>query len=108
MNEVKSPKKPLIYYYIIVLTIVAMFNLLAMPSLMELRVKEVDYGTFMTMTEEQNIGEVDIQSNQIVFTDKEKTQIYKTGLLEDPGRTERLYAAGACSPARSWRRLRRY
>ena len=95
MNEVKQPKKPLIYYYVIVMTIVVLFNLLAMPALMEMQVKEVDYGTFMTMTEEGSIGEVDIQDNQIVFTDKEKTQVYKTGLVEDPNRTERLYAAGA-------------
>ena len=95
MNEVKRPKKPLIYYYVIVMSIVALFNLLAMPWITDMQVKEVDYGTFMTMTEEQNIGEVDIQDNQIVFTDKEKTHIYKTGLVEDPGRTERLYAAGA-------------
>ena len=95
MNEVKRPKKPLIYYYIIVMSLVSMFNLLIMPQLAELQVKEVDYGTFMTMTEERSIGEVDIQDNQIVFTNKEKTQVYKTGLVEDPNRTERLYAAGA-------------
>ena len=95
MNEVKSPKKPLLYYYSIVMIVVVLFNLLAMPALMDMQVKEVDYGTFMTMTEEGNIGEVDIQSNQILFTDKEMTQVYKTGLMEDPGRTERLYAAGA-------------
>ena len=95
MNEVKKPKKPLIYYYIIVMSLVSLFNLLVMPQLAEFQVKEVDYGTFMTMTEEQNIGEVDIQDNQIVFTDKEKTQVYKTGLVEDPNRTQRLYEAGA-------------
>ena len=95
MNEVKKPRKPLIYYYVIVMSLVALFNLLLMPQLAQFQVKEVDYGTFMTMTEEGNIGEVDIQGNQIVFTDKEKTQVYKTGLVEDPNRTERLYAAGA-------------
>lgn len=95
MNEVKQPRKPLIYYYLIVMTIVVLFNLLAMPMIAGMQVKEVDYGTFMAMTEQQNIGEVDIQYNQIVFTDKEKTQVYKTGLVEDPNRTERLYAAGA-------------
>ena len=95
MNEVKQPKKPLMYYYVIVMTIVVLFNLLAMPWIANSQVKEVDYGTFMSMTEEANIGEVDIQDNQIVFTDKGKVQIYKTGLVEDPGRTERLYAAGA-------------
>ena len=95
MNEVKRPKKPLIYYYVIVLILVVLFNLLIMPSLMEMQVQEVDYGTFMTMTEEKNIGLVEIQSNQIVFTDKEEKQVYKTGLMDDPGRTERLYEAGA-------------
>ena len=95
MNEVKRPKKPLIYYYVIALVLVVLFNLLIMPSLTEMRVKEVDYGTFMTMTEEKNIGLVEIQSNQIVFTDKAEKQVYKTGLMDDPGRTERLYEAGA-------------
>ena len=94
MNEVKRPRKPLIYYYIVVMSIVVLFNLLAMPMLAGMQVKEVDYGTFMSMTEEGNIGEVDIQNNQIVFTDRENTQIYKTGLVDDPGRTERLYEAG--------------
>ena len=95
MNEVKQPKKPLIYYYVIAMALVVLFNLLVMPSLMEMRVEQVDYGTFMSMTEEKNIGLVEIQSNQIVFTDKEETQVYKTGIVDDPGRTERLYAAGA-------------
>ncbi|MDD6678091.1 MAG: ATP-dependent zinc metalloprotease FtsH [Firmicutes bacterium] len=95
MNEVKQPKKPLIFYYGIVLLVLALFNFLAMPWMLERQILEVDYGTFMTMTEEKNIGRVDIQTNQILFTDKEGTAIYKTGLMEDPGRTERLYAAGA-------------
>ena len=95
MNEVKQPKKPLAYYYFVVLLCVMLFNFLLMPMLAARQVKEVDYGTFMTMTEEKNIGQVDIQDNQIVFTDKEGTKIYKTGLMEDPGRTERLYEAGA-------------
>ena len=95
MNEVKQPKKPLAYYYFVVLLCVMLFNFLLMPMLAAQQVKEVDYGTFMAMTEEKNIGQVDIQDNQIVFTDKEGTNIYKTGLMEDPGRTERLYEAGA-------------
>lgn len=94
MQEVKKPKKPLIYYYIIVIAIVVLFNLLVMPALMEMRIKEVDYRTFMKMTEDKSIGLVEIQSNQIVFTDKEQKQVYKTGIIDDPGRTERLYAAG--------------
>ncbi len=95
MQEVKKPKKPLIYYYVVVMSMVVLFNLLAMPWLASQQVKEVDYGTFMTMTEEKNIGEVDIQSNQILFTDKENKQVYKTGLMEDPERTQRLYESGA-------------
>ena len=95
MNEVKKPKKPLIYYYCVVLVVLMLFNFLAMPAIVERQIKEVDYGTFMTMTEEKNIGQVDIQENQIVFTDKEGTQVYKTGVLEDPGRVDRLHEAGA-------------
>ena len=95
MNEVKKPKKPLIYYYCVVLLVLMLFNFLAMPAIVERQIKEVDYGTFMTMTEEKNIGQVDIQENQIVFTDKEGTQVYKTGVLEDPGRVDRLHEAGA-------------
>ena len=95
MNEVKKPKKPLIYYYGIVLVALLLFNFLAVPWLSQRQVKEVDYGTFMTMTEEKNIGRVDIESNQIIFTDKDETQVYKTGLMNDTGLTERLYDAGA-------------
>ena len=95
MNEVKQPKKPLIFYYCIVMLVLMLFNFLAMPAIVERQIKEVDYGTFMTMTEEKNIGKVDIQDNQIVFTDKEEKQVYKTGILDDPGRVERLHEAGA-------------
>ena len=95
MNEVKQPKKPLIYYYLVVLLILGLFNFLAMPWFLERQIQEVDYGTFMSMTEEKDIGQVDVQQNQIVFTNKEENKIYKTGLMDDPGRTDRLYAAGA-------------
>ena len=95
MKEVKSPKKPLIYYYCIVLLALMVFNSFIVPLIARQQIKEVDYGTFMTMTEEQNIGRVDIESNQIIFTDKDETQVYKTGLMNDPNLTERLYAAGA-------------
>ena len=97
MNEVKRPQKPLILFYAVVVTVIVLFNLLAMPALMELQVKEVDYGTFMAMIEEKNIGLVEISQteNQITFTDKEEKQVYKTAMVEDPTRTERLYAAGA-------------
>ena len=95
MNEVKKPNRPLIYYYMIAMIIVFLFNALAMPWLAEQQVKQVDYGTFMTMTENQEIGQVEIQYNQIIFTDKENKQIYKTGLMNDPGLVERLHESGA-------------
>ena len=95
MKEVKSPKKPLLYYYGIVLLMLFLFNMFVTPMIMENRVKEVDYGTFMNMTEDKNIGEVEISDSQILFTDKAETQIYKTGTMDDPNLTERLYEAGA-------------
>ena len=95
MKEVKPSKKPLAIYYAIVLLVLLVLNLVFVPWLTERQVQEVDYGTFMSMTQQQNIGKVDIQSNQIVFTDKEEKQIYKTGLMDDPGLTQRLYDAGA-------------
>ena len=95
MKEVKSPRKPLLYYYGIVLLILFLFNMFVTPMIMENRVKEVDYGTFMNMTEDKNIGEVEISDSQILFTDKAETQIYKTGTMDDPNLTERLYEAGA-------------
>ena len=95
MNEVKKPKKPLIYYYGIVLVALLLFNFLAVPWLSQRQVKEVDYGTFMTMTEEKQIGKVEVQDNQILFTDKEEKQVYKTGLMTDPDLVNRLKASGA-------------
>ena len=95
MKEVKPSKKPLAIYYAIVLLVLLVLNFVLVPWLSERQIKEVDYGTFMTMTEEKNIGRVDIESNQIVFTDKNESQVYKTGLMSDPGLTERLYDAGA-------------
>ena len=95
MKEVKTPRKPLAIYYALVLLMLLLLNLVLLPWMEERQVKEVDYGTFMTMTEEKNIGRVDIESNQIIFTDKDETQVYKTGLMNDTGLTERLYNAGA-------------
>ncbi len=95
MNEVKKPHKPLIFYYCIVVLALLLFNLLAMPYINGGQVKEVDYGTFMSMTESGDIGRVEIADNQIVFTDKDEKNIYKTGRLDDAGLTERLYASGA-------------
>ena len=97
MQEIKKPKKPLIFYYVIVMLILLLFNFLAMPWLAQRQVQEVDYGTFMTMTKEKNIGQVEVQEqeNQIIFTDKDKQHIYKTGMMPDPDLTDRLYDSGA-------------
>ncbi len=84
MKEVKPSKKPLAIYYAIVLLVLLLLNLVLLPWMRERQIKEVDYGTFMTMTEEKNIGRVDIESNQIIFTDKDEKQVYKTGLMNDP------------------------
>ena len=96
MKEVKSPKKPLIYYYGIVLLVLMLFNLLALPTLTERQIKEVDYGTFMTMTENGEIGRAEIQEqeNRILFTNKDETVIYKTAMVDDPELTDRLHNAG--------------
>ena len=95
MKEVMTPKKPLAIYYAIVLLVLMLLNFVLVPWMNERQIKEVDYGTFMSMTEEKDIGRVDVESNQILFTDKDETQVYKTGLMNDPDLTQRLYDAGA-------------
>ena len=96
MNQVDKPKKPLIYYYAIVLLAIALLNLFAIPALNQRQIQEVDYGTFMKATENQEIKEVQIENNQILYTLRsDEEQIYKTGLMNDPGLTERLYESGA-------------
>ena len=95
MNEVKTPKKPLAFYYMVVMLILLLFNFIALPQLVARSVKEVDYGKFMTMTKDKQIGEVQIQSDEIIFTDKDTKQVYRTGLMDDPGLVDRLYASGA-------------
>ena len=95
MNEIKPPKKPLIYYYGLVLLLLVLFNALAMPYLLEHQIQEVDYGTFMDMTEKREIGRVELEDNQILFTDKNESHVYKTGLMNDPGLVERLHTSGA-------------
>lgn len=95
MKEIKNPKRPLVYYAVVAMLAVLLFNLLAVPAMANAAVKEVDYGTFMDMTEKGDIGKVEIESNQIIFTDKSGQNFYKTGLMDDPDRTERLYKAGA-------------
>ncbi len=95
MNEIKKPKKPLIFYYTLVLVIITLINSLLVPWMAKMQIKEVDYGTFMTMTDNKEIGKVEIQSNQILFTNKDDSVIYKTGVIEDPGLVERLHDSGA-------------
>lgn len=95
MKEVKSPKRPLYFYYGIVLLVVLLFNLIVTPFLAQSQIVEVDYGTFMQMIEEEDIGEVQATSSSILFTDKDGTTVYKTGVMDDPTLTERLYASGA-------------
>lgn len=95
MKEVKNPKRPMAYYYAIVLLILLGLNFIILPTMAERQVKEVDYGTFITMTEEHKIGKVEVESNQIIFTNKDESKVYKTGLMNDPTLTERLYDSGA-------------
>ena len=95
MQEVKSPKKPLLYYYLIVLAVILVFNIFVSPLLLQHQVKEVDYGTFMKMIDDKDIGQVQVESSQIIFTDKEEKNIYKTGVMDDPTLTQRLYDCGA-------------
>ena len=96
MNEVKSPKKPLIYYYLAAILLVVLFNMLAMPWLAEHQIQEVDYNTFVSMTEKNEIGKVEIQqqSNRILFTDKDEKTIYKTAIVPDDDMVQRLLDAG--------------
>lgn len=95
MNEVKKPRKPLIYYSFIVLLVLFLFNTLVMPMITEHRIKDIDYGTFMTMTENREIGSVNIDENRILFTDKDEKNVYQTGTIDDPQLVERLHASGA-------------
>ena len=95
MKEVKSPKKPLIYYYGVAVLIIFLFNLIVSPLLVQSKVENVDYGTFMKMIEEKNIGSVEVEDSQIVFTDKDGENIFKTGVMNDPTLTQRLYDCGA-------------
>ena len=95
MQEVKSPKRPMIFYYIIALVAILCINFLLLPALEQRQVKEVDYGTFMTMIDEKQIDSVNIESNQIIFTDKSGGTVYKTGIIEDPDLVTRLHESGA-------------
>lgn len=95
MKEVKTPKKPLIFYYVIALIVLMLLNIFVTSQLLKPNISEVDYGAFISMTESSEIGYVQVQDNQIIFTDKENKNIYKTGVMNDPGLTERLYDSGA-------------
>ncbi len=95
MNEVKKPKKSLAFYYVIVLVVLVLFNSLILPLFTEAKIETVSYDVFMTMTEEQNVGKVQIEYNQILFTDKAEEKFYKTGVVDDPNLTERLHKNGA-------------
>jgi len=96
MNEVKSPKKPLLYYYFVAMLLVMLFNFIAMPWLAEHQIKEVDYNTFVTMTEQGEVGRVEIQeqSNRILFTSSDEKTVYKTAMVPDDGLVQRLLDAG--------------
>jgi cell division protease FtsH len=95
MNEVKNPKKPVYYFYAIVILCIILFNVLIVPWFMQRQIKEIDYGTFITMTENHEIDIVQIQSNQILFTGKDSKQVYKTGVMNDPNLVSRLSESGA-------------
>lgn len=96
MKEVKSPKKPLIFYYGIALLVIVLFNVIVSPLLIKARVVEVDYGKFMSMIEQKKIGNVEVKNDQIIFTEKDNEKvIYKTGAMNDPTLTQRLYDSGA-------------
>lgn len=96
MDKIEKPKKPLIYYYAIVLLVLSLMNLFAIPALEQAKIQTVDYGTFMKMTENKEIEKVEITDTQILFKSKtDKDQVYTTGLMNDPNLTERLYESGA-------------
>lgn len=95
MKEVKAPKKPIISYYVIILAVMLIFNFFVMPGIAKSRIKEVSYDEFMDMTLNKEIGKVEVQQNQILFTDIEEKNIYKTGIMDDPDMTNRLYDSGA-------------
>lgn len=110
MKEVKQPKKPLIFYYLIVLIIIMVLNFIFVPWFAERSIEEVDYGTFISMTDDKKIDEVDIeaQSNVIYFTGKDDKKVYKTAMVSDENLTERLYKSGASSQVRRSSRHHRY
>ena len=95
MNEVKQPRRPILIFYIVMLILMLLFNMFVIPAMAKQQIKEVDYGTFMTMTENGEIGKVEVRSNMILFTNKDGSLFYRTGVMDDPGLTERLHESGA-------------
>ena len=94
MQEVKRPNRPLIFYYVVMILVILLFNCIVAPYIAGKAISDVDYGTFMTMTENGEIGKVQLQRNQIIFTDKDESKIYRTGVMDDPGLVDRLHASG--------------
>ena len=94
MQEVKRPKQPLIFYYVVMILVILLFNCIIAPYIAGKAISDVDYGTFMTMTENGEIGKVQLQRNQIIFTTKDESKIYRTGVIDDPGLVDRLHASG--------------
>ena len=94
MQEVKRPKRPLIFYYVVMILVILLFNCIVVPYIAGKAISDVDYGTFMTMTENGEIGKVQLQRNQIIFTSKDESSIYRTGVMDDPGLVDRLHASG--------------
>ena len=94
MQEVKRPKQPLIFYYVVMILVILLFNCIVAPYIAGKAISDVDYGTFMTMTENGEIGKVQLQRNQIIFTSKDESSIYRTGVMDDPGLVDRLHASG--------------
>lgn len=95
MKEIKNPKRPIIFYYLIMMLIIFFLNSVVFPAINAMSIQKVDYGQFMSMMDEQNIGEVKIEKNRIIFTDKKEENLYMTGPMNDPGLVERLYESGA-------------
>ena len=107
MNEVKSPKKPLLYYYVVALLVVMLFNFIAMPWMAEHQIKEVDYNTFVTMTEQGEVGKVEIQQqdNRILFTSADGKTVYKTAMVPDDELVQRLLDAGVSTMGEEFMRI---
>lgn len=107
MNEVKSPKKPLLYYYLVAMMIVVLFNFIAMPWISEHQIRDVDYNTFVTMTEQGEVGKVEIQQqdNRILFTSADGKTVYKTAMVPDDNLVQRLLDAGVSTTGEEFMRI---